>query len=181
MPALGAPELIIILVIIILIFGVGKLPEVGSALGKGIKEFRKNSDDPTDEQAPQPTTAAIEPPRSTPAVEAARPAPAVDAARPAPAVDAPRHATPAVEPVRPAPATVDAQQVGDAHQVEVIRPRTNGTAAYTVQSGDTLDSVAQRHGVTVEALMQANGYNQRDRVLYAGDRLQMPATTSNAS
>lgn len=40
MPNLGPPELIIILVIIILIFGVGKLPEMGSALGKGIREFK---------------------------------------------------------------------------------------------------------------------------------------------
>lgn len=40
MPHLGAPELIIILVIVIIIFGAGKLPEIGGALGKGIREFR---------------------------------------------------------------------------------------------------------------------------------------------
>lgn len=40
MAGLGAPELIIILVIVILIFGAGKLPELGGALGKGIREFR---------------------------------------------------------------------------------------------------------------------------------------------
>ena len=38
---LGAPELIVILVVALLIFGPGKLPEIGSALGKGIKDFRK--------------------------------------------------------------------------------------------------------------------------------------------
>jgi sec-independent protein translocase protein TatA len=38
---LGVPELIIILVVIIMIFGAGKLPEIGSALGKGIKSFKK--------------------------------------------------------------------------------------------------------------------------------------------
>jgi sec-independent protein translocase protein TatA len=42
---LGAPELIIVLVIIMLVFGVGKLPEVGGAIGKGIREFRKASND----------------------------------------------------------------------------------------------------------------------------------------
>ena len=42
---LGAPELIIVLVIIMLVFGVGKLPEVGGAIGKGIKEFRKASNE----------------------------------------------------------------------------------------------------------------------------------------
>ena len=41
----GAPELIILLVIIMLVFGVGKLPEVGGAIGKGIREFRKASSD----------------------------------------------------------------------------------------------------------------------------------------
>ncbi len=38
---LGAPELIIILVIIMLLFGVGKLPQVGNAIGKSLREFRK--------------------------------------------------------------------------------------------------------------------------------------------
>ncbi len=39
---LGATELIVILVIALVIFGPGKLPELGSALGKGIKDFRKS-------------------------------------------------------------------------------------------------------------------------------------------
>lgn len=42
---IGAPELIIILVIALLILGPGKLPEVGQALGKSIREFRKASTD----------------------------------------------------------------------------------------------------------------------------------------
>jgi sec-independent protein translocase protein TatA len=40
MPNLGATELIIILVIVVAIFGAGKLPELGGALGKGVKEFK---------------------------------------------------------------------------------------------------------------------------------------------
>lgn len=43
MPHLGVPELIIILVIIIIVFGVGRLPEVGGAIGKGLREFRRAS------------------------------------------------------------------------------------------------------------------------------------------
>ena len=39
---IGAPELIIILVIVMIIFGVGRLPEVGGAMGKAIREFRKS-------------------------------------------------------------------------------------------------------------------------------------------
>lgn len=38
---LGMPELIIILVIIVIIFGAGKLPEIGSGIGKGIMNFKK--------------------------------------------------------------------------------------------------------------------------------------------
>jgi sec-independent protein translocase protein TatA len=42
---IGMPELLVILVIILIIFGVGKLPEIGSALGKGIKNFKKAVND----------------------------------------------------------------------------------------------------------------------------------------
>jgi len=42
---LGMPELIIILVIVVIIFGAGKLPEIGSGLGKGIKNFKKATRD----------------------------------------------------------------------------------------------------------------------------------------
>ncbi|NLX35556.1 MAG: twin-arginine translocase TatA/TatE family subunit [Chloroflexi bacterium] len=48
----GIWELAIILVIVIIIFGVGKLPELGGALGKGIREFRqatKTAEDATEE------------------------------------------------------------------------------------------------------------------------------------
>ncbi len=53
---LGAPELIVILVVALLIFGPGKLPEIGGALGKGIRDFRKavehkgNDDEPAAEK-----------------------------------------------------------------------------------------------------------------------------------
>ena len=38
---LGMPELIVILVIIVIIFGAGKLPEIGAGIGKGIKNFKE--------------------------------------------------------------------------------------------------------------------------------------------
>lgn len=41
MPSLGLPELLIILVIVAVVFGVGKLGDIGGALGRGIREFRQ--------------------------------------------------------------------------------------------------------------------------------------------
>lgn len=43
---LGFPELIIILVIIFIIFGAGKLPGIGEAIGKSIKNFKKSYKEP---------------------------------------------------------------------------------------------------------------------------------------
>lgn len=43
----GVPELLIIVLIVVMLFGVGKLPEVFGAVGKGIKEFRKEAGDIT--------------------------------------------------------------------------------------------------------------------------------------
>ena len=42
---LGMPELLVIMVIVLIIFGAGKLPEIGGAIGKGIKNFKKSMRD----------------------------------------------------------------------------------------------------------------------------------------
>lgn len=39
---IGMPELLIIMVIVLIIFGAGKLPEIGGAIGKSIKNFKKS-------------------------------------------------------------------------------------------------------------------------------------------
>lgn len=44
MLGLGAPEMVILLVLVLVIFGAGKLPQVFGSLGKGIKEFRTAAD-----------------------------------------------------------------------------------------------------------------------------------------
>jgi sec-independent protein translocase protein TatA len=50
---IGVPELIVILVIVLIIFGAGKLPEIGGAIGKGIKNFKKSVREvDEDEKAP---------------------------------------------------------------------------------------------------------------------------------
>ncbi|MBW1788037.1 MAG: twin-arginine translocase TatA/TatE family subunit [Deltaproteobacteria bacterium] len=46
---IGMPELIILLIIILIIFGAGKLPEIGSGIGKGIKNFKKATNEPPEE------------------------------------------------------------------------------------------------------------------------------------
>ena len=43
---LGMPELIIVLVIALIFFGPGKLPELGSSIGKAIKGFKKSMEEP---------------------------------------------------------------------------------------------------------------------------------------
>ena len=40
----GPVELILIIVVLMLIFGVGKLPQVGEAMGKAVRQFRKSQD-----------------------------------------------------------------------------------------------------------------------------------------
>jgi sec-independent protein translocase protein TatA len=42
---IGMPELVVILVIVLIIFGAGKLPQIGEGLGKGIRNFKKSTKD----------------------------------------------------------------------------------------------------------------------------------------
>jgi TatA/E family protein of Tat protein translocase len=67
MPNIGAPELIIILVIALLILGPGKLPEVGASIGKSIREFRKASSDLSDSVNVSVDTSPPPPPPPPPA------------------------------------------------------------------------------------------------------------------
>jgi TatA/E family protein of Tat protein translocase len=90
MPNIGAPELIIILVIALLILGPGKLPEVGASLGKSIREFRKASTDLQEsvnvnvDTSPLPAAPVAAAPIAAAQVAAAPVAPAPVAPAPAP-------------------------------------------------------------------------------------------------
>jgi sec-independent protein translocase protein TatA len=54
---LGPLEIILILVIVLVIFGVGKLPQIGSALGKTMKAFKTGQADEEEEEVkPRPRT-----------------------------------------------------------------------------------------------------------------------------
>lgn len=60
-PNIGAPELIIILIIALIVLGPGKLPDVAASLGKSLREFRRAASDVSDAakvDAPAPTPAA---------------------------------------------------------------------------------------------------------------------------
>ncbi|MBF0545011.1 MAG: twin-arginine translocase TatA/TatE family subunit [Candidatus Riflebacteria bacterium] len=51
---IGFTELIVILVIVLILFGPGKLPEIGKALGKGIREFKKAQQGLLDDDSDEP-------------------------------------------------------------------------------------------------------------------------------
>ena len=81
MPNISPIHLVIVLIIALIVIGPGKLPEVGAALGKSIKEFRKAASDITDSvqvDAAPATAAAVAPA----AVVAAAPMPMAASAAP---------------------------------------------------------------------------------------------------
>ena len=67
-PTLGPTELILILVIVIIFFGVGRLPEVFGGLGKGIREFRRAAKDGSEEDDSEATDASPTEESDAPAV-----------------------------------------------------------------------------------------------------------------
>ena len=73
---MGPIELVLILAVVIIIFGVGRLPEVGGAIGKGIREFRKASkeDDEPKQITEAQSTAQQAPPVQSPPVQQQTPA-----------------------------------------------------------------------------------------------------------
>ncbi len=109
MPTPGPLELIVILVIALLVLGPGKLPDVGAALGKSLREFRKAAGD-----IQEATKIDTSPLGSAPAAPAASIQPAAPAAAPAPAPPAPAASVPAapadamlVAPIAAAPSSAD--------------------------------------------------------------------------
>jgi sec-independent protein translocase protein TatA len=80
---LGFPEILIIMVIVLLLFGAKRIPEIAGSMGKGIKEFKKNINEATHEindspkYEPRLTQAELDQRRSTTAAapEEVRPEP----------------------------------------------------------------------------------------------------------
>ncbi len=59
MGGLGGPEIILILVVVLLMFGGKKIPEMMRGLGRGMKEFKDAKDGATDDLEPQPVPAPV--------------------------------------------------------------------------------------------------------------------------
>jgi sec-independent protein translocase protein TatA len=58
MPHIGAPELLIVLAIVVVLFGATRLTDIGKNLGKGIKEFRRELKDEDAEKKDETTVAS---------------------------------------------------------------------------------------------------------------------------
>jgi sec-independent protein translocase protein TatA len=68
MPNIGAPELIILLVVLLLVFGPKRLPEMGRSVGRGIREFKDSvsgNERPEDQKANHPPAEIAPSPESS--------------------------------------------------------------------------------------------------------------------
>jgi sec-independent protein translocase protein TatA len=70
---MGPFELIVVLAIVIIIFGVGRLPEIGGAVGKGIREFRKASKEDDEPKKISEAQSTVQPPPAVPPVTPSAP------------------------------------------------------------------------------------------------------------
>jgi len=80
---LGFPELLIIMVVVLLLFGAKRIPEIAGSMGKGIKEFKKNINEATREVTSETSPPESETPRLS-AAELERRRTTEEAERPAP-------------------------------------------------------------------------------------------------
>ena len=85
----GVPELVMVLVVALVVFGPGKLPEVGAALGKSIREFRRATQALTDEVHSVTRFDPLAEPAQAARVEAVQPA-AAQTPSAAPVVEQPQ-------------------------------------------------------------------------------------------
>jgi len=102
----SGPHLLILLVVILLLFGAKRLPEIGRSLGTGMREFKDSVTAPGDNKVE--TRSELPPPVATPPV-ATPPAAAAAVATP-PVATAPAPAASVAPPAAAAPATADPER-----------------------------------------------------------------------
>jgi sec-independent protein translocase protein TatA len=69
---LGTPELLLILAIVILVFGVGRIGKIGTELGQGIRSFREGLHDSNEAKQPIPSKVEAALPESSPPADTDR-------------------------------------------------------------------------------------------------------------
>ncbi|MBX3237597.1 MAG: twin-arginine translocase TatA/TatE family subunit [Nitrospiraceae bacterium] len=144
---MGFSELIIILVIVLIIFGAGKLPQIGEGVGKALRGFKKEVNDipPPEAAAGSPETSAVQAPAAaTPSAEPAPPAVATQAAMasaPRPTPTAPYTPGPELTPGTTAALMASAAPQGP-QSAQPYRPRVATVAPGQAAQGS---AVAQGH------------------------------------
>jgi TatA/E family protein of Tat protein translocase len=121
---MGISELIIILVIVLIIFGAGKLPQIGEGVGKALRGFKKEVNDIPSPDATPPEVNQPAPMQAQSTIQAA-PAPAV---MPGPTSAAPKPGTPYVPGPEATPGTTAALMYKMAAPPQPAPPMTSTTA-----------------------------------------------------
>lgn len=135
---MGISELIIILVIVLIIFGAGKLPQIGEGVGKALKGFKKEVHDipqPEAVQAEVSQPASLEPPQAAPTTQAS-------VAAPAPAAVAPKPTAPYTPGPEMTPGTTAAMMYNMAAPPQPARPKVAASAP--VESGQRPPTMEER-------------------------------------
>ena len=132
---MGISELIIILAIVLIIFGAGKLPQIGEGVGKALKGFKKEVHDIPQPDAVQ--TEAIQPPPAQAQAPVQQPAPTAAAAHPAPAGKP-------TAPYTPGPELTPGTTAASMYNMGPQAPRPKVAATQAASSGQAPPTMEER-------------------------------------